>query len=232
MTRLVGSVTLPGGARLLQVEAADATEIRPSQWFRLTLNDQPFSLATMDYSTGEGWLAFVLPGELAIAVGPTAYGTPCSLEGPFGEGIFPVAHGRRRILLADDVGLPATLLAARDPGLELHLCVLGLTGTPAIRMGPSRFVVHAAPPGVIAGATSLEEAGIASRIAHPDGLPGCHPGTCMDLLLAYLAGQTAEWRWETTVTVLGTEATVAACREGLRAQVGAIDAHTLPPIIG
>ena len=228
MSRLIGNSALPGGGRLLQVGDCGLVDgIRPGHWFRLGLAGRRHALAVLDSSPREQWLAFQLPAALAAGCAALPYGTPCDLDGPFGEPIAFTGAGRL-IIAADGAGLPALLFAGRATEEPIHLALLALEAEAPVRLCPSRFIVHGMPNAAIAGIAPLEEAGIASRVAHPESRPGCFQGTGPELLAAYLAGKEARWRWEVTIHVLARETALEAYRTRLRASAGRLRLTGLP----
>lgn len=231
MTRIIGNSDLQGGARLLQIGDVP-TDMLPAsgQWHTLSIAANRLALPAFDFSGRERWLAFILPAATATALPTLRYGTPCEIAGPFG-GMEPAMvdePDRRRILLADDAGLAALLLAARLEPDPVHLALLALRETPPVRIRPSRYVVPDMPAGAIAGLAPLEDLGIASRIARPEQHPGCIEGGLAELIDACLGGTTARWRWDTSLCVFGRTGTIDSCRELLRGRMGRLHTACLP----
>ncbi|WP_331068050.1 hypothetical protein [Steroidobacter sp.] len=75
----------------------------------------------------------------------------------------------------------------RDVAANWQQLVLLGSETFSFRARPSTILVEGMPAGVIACAPSLEEWGIASRLASPSGLPGCYDGAVADLAIEWLA---------------------------------------------
>ena len=224
MSRILGNSALPGDRRLLRVQRPDGAHVGPGHWFRLRLDGGPaFALPVLDQSPSEGWLAFCAPPE----ADDYGRGAACALDGPHGTTINSTAGGRRLVLLADETGLPAAVFAAMH--VDIHLVLAGLeSDTPAFRLRPSRFLVTGMGPGAIAGVGALEDAGVASRIAHPEPLPGCREGALPALVDDWLTGQSARERWDTAVAVVATDATMEALHRRLRGSVGEVHSHPLP----
>ena len=223
MSRILGNTGLPGDHRLLRIQATGDAAIGPGHWFRLALPDLELTLPVLDHSPAEGWVAFCAPPQ----AGSHGRGTACTLVGPRGAPLHPAAGGRRLVLLTDETGLPAVTFAATQLAIHLVLAAVD-SDAPAFRLRPSRFLVTGMGPGVIAGVGVLEEAGVASRIAHPEPLPGCREGGLTALVDDWLAGQSARERWDTAVAVVGEAHTVEIIQQQLRGRVGEIHPHPRP----
>lgn len=223
MSRILGNTEMPGNHRLLRVQTPGDTRVAAGQWFRLALERGDLSLAVLDHSPREGWLAFCAPPQ----TGYLARGAACSLDGPHGKALQPATGDRRLVLVSDETGLPAAVFATMQ--LDIHLVLVALEGeAPAFRLRPSRFLVSGMGPGAIAGVGVLEDAGVASRVVHASPLPGCREGALHDLVDDWLADLSARERWDTAVTILGTDATVDTLHHQLRGRVGEVHLHPLP----
>ncbi|MEX0730455.1 MAG: hypothetical protein WED00_10695 [Aquisalimonadaceae bacterium] len=232
MSRITGNSAMADGGRLLQVAFEGAGQVWPGQWFHLGLSGRTLALPVLDASPAEGWLAFRLPPDVLKEISaPLAYGSPCTLQGPHGDAVGAIPEGRRLVLLADSVGLPSVLFAARlttTGALPLTMALVELTGEAPVRLRPSRFMLPGVTPGTIAGLAALEEADIPSRIAHPWGMPGCHEGDLGDLLQHWLTERDAQSRWRDAVTIIGTAAFCERIAAVLRGRVGQYATRILP----
>lgn len=120
-----------------------------------------------------------------------------------------------RLLIGTDSEQAAVIRAANeihqaDPSMPL-LVLLGSASSFSFKPRPSTILVPGMPAGVIAAVPSLEELGIASRLASEAGLPGCYDGPVVELAQAWLGSITDELRMQTRIFVSkGTLATVAA----------------------
>lgn len=223
MTRVLGNTALPDDSRLLRLALPQGPPPEPGQWLTLHTADGPLTAAVLDTSPDEGWLAVRVPGAFA----DWTRGTQCVTEGPLGEPIRTPPAERQLVLLADAAGLPAVLFAARC--LHVHLALIGLDDGPApFRLRPSRFMIEGVAPEAIAALGALEDAGIPSRLAHPEPLPGCLEGDLAALTGEWLAQRSASERWQTAVAFVGTAATAAMLQPLLRGAVGEHQERLIP----
>jgi hypothetical protein len=115
-----------------------------------------------------------------------------------------------RLLIGSDSEHTAVIRAAN----EMHasdsrtalLVLLGAADSFAFRPRPSTILVPGMPAGVIAAVPSLEEFGIASRLASEAGLPGCYDGTVVELAAAWLKSVEATERADLQVYVASADA--------------------------
>lgn len=223
MTRVLGNTELPDASRLLRVAAGDGPVPAAGQWYRLRSPDRTLELPVLDHSPAEGWLAFRAPSVTAA----WGRGAECRLAGPFGDAIPAAPAGRELVVITDTAGLPALLFACQ--GLAIHLALVGLGADPApFRLRPSRYMVPGLAAGAIAGVGALEDAGVPSRIAHDEPLPGCREGTLDALVDEWLESRAARDRWQKAVVAIGTASTLDILRDCLRGRVGEQHERPLP----
>jgi dihydroorotate dehydrogenase electron transfer subunit len=125
-----------------------------------------------------------------------------------GEGIQPTIQRAQALHGAGDENEPLLVL-------------LGASDTFPFRPRPSTILVPGIPDGVIACAPTLEEFGIASRLASTAGLPGCYDGDVTELAAAWLESLPPGVLAEVQLVVAGPAETVTAAtrvaeRFGLR----------------
>ncbi|MCC5810094.1 MAG: hypothetical protein JJU06_06950 [Ectothiorhodospiraceae bacterium] len=225
--RLIGNRPLADGGRLVQIHAVGvAGAVAPGHWFQLRVGSLAWPVAVLDASSKENWIAFHLPPEASEIIADAGYGTPATLEGPLGTPLAAPPAGRRSLLLCDAAGVSVALFAARRQQPDLVLAEV--RDPPPVRIRPSRFIIPGSPPGTIAGIGPLEEAGIPSRIACPDGAHGCLEGSLEALLQAWLEQRSARQRWETAVALVGNDGFVRRMSAATRGQFGQTSTHPLP----
>lgn len=123
-----------------------------------------------------------------------------------------------RLLIATDAGYhPIVRLATQSqPFSPVNARVLVLFGAGdsfPFKPRPSTILVAGMPDGVIACVPSLDEFGVASRLASTAGLPGCYDGPVMELGELWLQTLDATALAQVQVIVSGTEETVRAVEE-------------------
>jgi dihydroorotate dehydrogenase electron transfer subunit len=102
-----------------------------------------------------------------------------------------------------------TLHGAANVSWQL-LVLLGGADEFPFRLRPSTILVPGMPDGVIACEPTLEEFGIASRLASTGGLPGCYDGDVIELAARWLESLPPQALAETRLVVAGSSETVAA----------------------
>ncbi|MBL8266094.1 MAG: hypothetical protein JNL55_06925, partial [Steroidobacter sp.] len=122
-----------------------------------------------------------------------------------------------RLLIGTDSAQAAVLRTANelhfaDPRAPL-LVLLGSAAAFSFRPRPSTILVPGMPDGVIAAVPSLEEFGIASRLASELGLPGCYDGTVLELAEAWLHAIEPALREQTQITAAGPDDFVNSAEE-------------------
>jgi dihydroorotate dehydrogenase electron transfer subunit len=110
-----------------------------------------------------------------------------------------------RLLIGTDSEQAAVIRIASeihlsDPSTPL-LVLIGSADSFSFKPRPSTILVPGMLPGVIAAVPSLEEFGIASRLASELGLPGCYDGTVLELAEAWLQALEPSLRAQTSLMV-------------------------------
>lgn len=112
-----------------------------------------------------------------------------------------------RLLIGTDSEQAAVIRTANalhhsDPAISL-LVLIGSAGSFSFKPRPSTILVPSMLAGVIAAVPSLEEFGIASRLASELGLPGCYDGTVIELAGEWLSALDPETLREIQITAHG-----------------------------
>lgn len=114
-----------------------------------------------------------------------------------------------RLLIGTDSQQAAVIRAANemhqsDPARPL-LVLLGSASSFSFKPRPSTILVPDMLAGVIAAVPSLEEFGIASRLASEIGLPGCYDGTVLELAEEWLQAIEPPLQAQMSITVVGPD---------------------------
>ena len=125
---------------------------------------------------------------------------------------------RPHLLIATDAGCNSILHAATRSQRYAHvtgplLVLFGAGDSLPFKPRPSTIMVAGLPDGVIACAPSLDEFGIASRVASTAGLPGCYDGTVFELADIWLSALDPTLRSQALVIVSGADETLRAAEE-------------------
>jgi hypothetical protein len=112
-----------------------------------------------------------------------------------------------------------------DPSTPL-LVLIGSPDSFSFKPRPSTILVPGMLAGVIAAVPSLEEFGIASRLASELGLPGCYDGTVLELAEQWLQAIAPSLHAEIGIKVAGPEDLLRSVEElGRRRGLSVSDAR-------
>ena len=144
----------------------------------------------------------------------------------------PDAATARALLLADESGVSSLIaltrmLRGRQPRVK-PFALFELTPPLPFRPQPSRIMIPGLPVGVIAALPLLEDWGIPSRIACPDGdQPGCFEGAATELARGWL--DISQGVADVTVFACGGAALLEAARVLAGAYRLACQTHSTRP---
>lgn len=129
-----------------------------------------------------------------------------------------------RLLIGTDSEQAAVIRAANemhqsDPGTPL-LVLLGSAGSFSFKPRPSTILVPGMLAGVIAAVPSLEEFGIASRLASELGLPGCYDGTVLELAEEWLQAIEPSLRAQVSIAVVSPEELMRSAAQDIGRRLG------------
>jgi dihydroorotate dehydrogenase electron transfer subunit len=130
----------------------------------------------------------------------------------------PAIFDTPRLLIATDAGYyPIVRLATKSQRYsQVNAPVLVLFGAGdsfPFKPRPSTILVSGMPAGVIACVPSLDEFGVASRLASTAGLPGCYDGPVTELGELWLQSLDAAMLAQVQIIVSGADETVSAAEE-------------------
>lgn len=224
--RILGNGELNEGWRLVRVQRpTDAPLPAPGQWYWLEHNGERWVLPVHRAPAGADWVAGLIPPDQdAERLRPEAV---IDLTGPEGEPLPSVTDGAA-LIVGSGAGVGAALALAEAieplPWLVLLDASRGIPG----RICPSRFMVRCLPAEAMAGVASLERAGIPSRIASPEGRPGCFEGSGSDMLRHLVADLSTEERAAHPLIACTSWSDIARWRGELAALVPSLHLCQLP----
>lgn len=189
--KLIGNAPVAGGWRQLHLQQPQLAALtRPGQQIRVLLGET--RLTAYASRIGESEVTLLLPPSEPAAKTLPWFGD-VQLEGPLGMAWTTAPPENPAIILASGLGIGAALALIDQLKPQPSLVLLDGGGLPLpFRPQPSLFVVNGLPPSVIAAAPPLEEHEIPSRLADPDGSPGCFEGTVLELFRCWLAHQPSD----------------------------------------
>lgn len=123
-----------------------------------------------------------------------------------------------RLLIATDAGYhPIVRLATKSQHFSRVqapvLVLFGAGDSFPFKPRPSTILVSGMPAGVIACVPSLDEFGVASRLASTAGLPGCYDGPVTELGELWLQSLDPAMLAQVQIIVSGADETVRAAEE-------------------
>lgn len=213
-TRVVDVAPVTDGWRFVRVHWK-AAPILAGQVLDLHTETGHLALAVSAASLKEDWIGGVLPpGTAPSWLRPGLAGAGrLTLQG-LEPGMGPGA-----VVFADACGIgPALYLAQHAPHPPRVVLLDGTQGVPA-RLRPSRFMVPGVAAEAIAAVGMLEELECPSRIAVPEGRPGCQEDTALEMLRGYLSAMAPPQRSRTRLIAFVRAGALSACESDLRAAV-------------
>lgn len=194
--QILSQIAYPGDQYIVRLQAPGcALRASPGSFAHLTCDPttpmrRPLSI--MRANADQGWLEFLYKpvGRGLAQLANRTIGESVSVLGPIGRGFVP-DPGRPVILaIGGGVGIPPIFFLAErlkdHPSVEL-LVLMGSEVPFPFELGKSSRVLDGIPGDVTATIASLEDWGIASRLASSAGYAGCYEGMVTDLARSWLA---------------------------------------------
>ena len=183
----------PGEQFVIRLEAKKcAARAEPGSFAHLQVDDdipmrRPLSIMRVDREAG--WIEIlykiVVPGLAALS--RRRAGDRLSVLGPIGKPFELHAARKKPLLIGGGVGIPPMVFLAECMPQDWQPLVLMGSEIPfPFATRPSTILVPGIPEGVIATMPSLDEKGIAARLASRSGFPGCFDGFVTELASAWL----------------------------------------------
>jgi dihydroorotate dehydrogenase electron transfer subunit len=183
----------PGEQYLMRLKAPKtAAAAQPGQFVHLRVSDErplrrPISIMNADPQTGTIDLLYKSIGAGTQLLAERKKGDRLPLLGPIGRPFDLSDTSKRYVLIGGGVGIPPMIFVAeRLRGLAPTVLFAGSEVEFPFALKPSTAILPGVSGNAILGIASLEERGIASRLASNAGLYGCYEGHVPTLAGEYL----------------------------------------------
>ena len=185
-----------------------ASRARPGQFIHLRCSDhllmrRPYSIMSAD-NDGNIEILYKVVGEGGRQLTHKVTGDSLNCLGPIGKGFQLNAKRPIALLVGGGIGIPPIVFLANQAHMEgIHRPIVFMgseVGFPYATMS-STIPVSGCGADVHLAMRSLEEKGIATRLATKQGTPGCYNGYLYELLL----------KWISTTDVAPSEIEIFAC---------------------
>ncbi len=190
---ILAHVRHEGDQFVLRVRAAKTAEhAKPGQFVHLRVSAgrplrRPISIMLTDAQKGTVDLLYKAVGDGTRELAMRKTGEILPMLGPIGRPFDLSDSTRRYVLIGGGVGIPPMIFAADS--LNGHADVVVFAGSEVkfpFALKPSQFLLPGIAGNTILSIASLEDRGIACRLASNAGLFGCYPGHVPDLARDYL----------------------------------------------
>ncbi|MBN4073278.1 dihydroorotate dehydrogenase electron transfer subunit [Mariprofundus ferrooxydans] len=219
---ILAHVTHPGDQFILRVHAPKtANSAKPGQFVHLRVSPEralrrPISIMLSNPEKGTVDLLYKAIGEGTHLLSQRKVGDIIPMLGPIGTPFDLSDTSKRYILIGGGVGIPPMIFAAdrisTNPSQDNADCVVfaGSEVEFPFALKPSLMLLPGVSGNAILSITSLEERGIACRLASNAGLYGCYDGHVPNLARDYLAALDAQERQRCVLLSCGPHAMLHA----------------------
>jgi dihydroorotate dehydrogenase electron transfer subunit len=198
---ILANVHHPGDQFVIRVRAPKtAAAAKPGQFVHLRVSDErpmrrPISIMLADPGKGTVDLLIKVIGEGTRLLRERKTGESIQMLGPIGRPFDLSDTSKRYILIGGGVGIPPMIFCAISLlGMAPAVVFAGSEIEFPFALKPSTAILPGVGGNTILGIASLEERGIASRLASNAGLYGCYEGHVPDLARDYLLALSDEGR--------------------------------------
>jgi dihydroorotate dehydrogenase electron transfer subunit len=194
---VIANVNHPGDQFILRLKAPKtALHARPGQFVHIRVSPdrplrRPISIMLTNPDRGTVDLLIKAVGEGTKELRKRAAGEALPMLGPIGRPFDLSDPSKRYVLIGGGVGIPPMIFAAVSlkHALNERADVVVFAGSEVrfpFALKPSGFLLPGVEGNTILGIASLEERGIASRLASNAGMYGCFEGHVPELARCYL----------------------------------------------
>jgi len=198
---LLAHITHPGEQYVMRLHAPKtAARAEPGQFVHLRVSGEralrrPISIMLTDPEKGTIDLLYKAIGEGTRLLAQRTVGDVIPLLGPIGKPFDLSDSDKRHILIGGGVGIPPMIFAADQLNGRAECIVFaGSEVAFPFALKPSTTLLPGINGTAILSITSLDERGIASRLASNAGLYGCYEGHVPNLARDYLLALSEEQR--------------------------------------
>jgi len=191
--KVLAHITHPGDQFVMRLHAPQtAAKALPGQFVHLRVSNEralrrPISIMLTDPEKGTVDLLYKVIGDGTRLLSERAVGDVIPMLGPIGQPFDLSDASKRYVLIGGGVGIPPMIFAAtRLQGKANCVVFAGSEVAFPFSLKPSATVLPGVDGNAILAIASLEERGIASRLASNAGLYGCYEGHVPNLARDYL----------------------------------------------
>jgi len=191
---VLAHITHPGDQFIMRVRAPKtATHAKPGQFVHLRVSPEralrrPISIMLTNPEKDTVDLLYKAIGEGTHLLSERKVGENIAMMGPIGVPFDLSDNSKRYILIGGGVGIPPMIFAADQlNGITDCVVFAGSEVEFPFALKPSATILPGIGGNTILSITSLEERGIACRLASNAGLYGCYDGHVPHLARDYLA---------------------------------------------
>ncbi len=215
--QIIEQVPCPGNHYILRAHAPDIAN-RASPGHHIHILDSPLTLSVpiMRSQPQQGYIEMLYQANdlHSEALATKKAGEKLSVSSPVGDTFSLPPQHLRPLLIGSDSGIASTIFMA----YEIHraktryhsLALLGTQTRFPFTASPSKIIVANMPHGTIASFPLAEDWGIASRLASPQGYPGCFDGSVLELAEHWLRTLSPHQHSEIEIFISGSTPTLNA----------------------
>ncbi|MDQ6969874.1 MAG: dihydroorotate dehydrogenase electron transfer subunit [Mariprofundus sp.] len=216
--KILAHISHPGDQFIMRVHAPKtATHAKPGQFVHLRVSPEralrrPISIMLSNPEKGTIDLLYKAIGAGTHLLSERKVGDHLAMLGPIGTAFDLSDTAKRYILIGGGVGIPPMIFAADQLSNQKSDCIVFAGSEVAFpfALKPSSTILPGIAGNAILSITSLEERGIACRLASNAGLYGCYDGHVPNLARDYLAALDAQERQRCVLLSCGPHAMLHA----------------------
>lgn len=217
---ILANVAKDGGQYILRLQAPRTAACAvPGQFVHVRVSDErlmrrPISIMSAQPDRGSIDLLVKAVGEGTRLLSRRRTGESVSILGPIGRGFKLSDTSKRYVCIGGGVGIPPMIFAAQHLRERADLTFFAGSEVPfPFALRPSTYILPGITGNTILAVSSLEEWGVASRLASHAGFYGCFEGHVTDLAATYLAALDEGERTRCVILACGPHAMLHAAAQ-------------------